>query len=188
MFHENALQCESHCISEKTFFLVVSVWRICVVLLSADFPPPGIRYLPVGCWQLHGVPCKDIGSHHCNEHGLNSCKSKLPSWCSTTTASMHHIYSTPVPPHHPRLQLLCCALWLCNVCYSFGSGGDSTFMYYPTPPAAFRTNPFSFGIWYNANVADTFIVPYVLCIPKFCIPKIALDYCIFLKCAHGYKQ
>ena len=108
----------------KLFFLFVRVWRICVVLLSADFPPPGIRYLPVGCWQLHGVPCKDIGPHHCNEHGHNSCKSKLPSWCSTITTSMHHIYSTPVPPHHPRLQLLCCALWLCNVCYSFRSGGQ----------------------------------------------------------------
>ena len=77
VLHENDLQCEKHCISEKTFFFVC-VWRICVVLLSADFPPPGIRYLPVGCWQLHGVPCKDIGPHHCNEHGHNSsCKASI---------------------------------------------------------------------------------------------------------------
>ena len=133
-------------------------------VLTADFPPPGIRYLPVGCWQLHGVPCKDIGPHHCNEHGHNSCKSKLPSWCSTITTSMHHIYSILQFHHTTPVCNFCAVHCDCVMCAIHSDrGGDSTFMYYPTPPAAFRTNPFSFGIWYNANVANTFIVPYVLC-------------------------
>ena len=178
MLHENDLQCEKHCISEKTFFFVC-VWRICVVLLSADFPPPGIRYLPVGCWQLHGVPCKDIGPHHCNEHGHNSCKSKLPSWCSTITTSMHHT-SIVLQFHHTTPVCNFCAVHCdCVMCAIHSDRGGGQHFYVLSHPASCLQNQPIF-IWHLIQCKCCKHIYCSLCfVYNFCIPKNAVDYCIF---------